>query len=53
MGEPEGMKLALGGLEPLTEGHGVDVCVAQWVALMLYVPLPLRVTVVHADAVPR
>ena len=39
--------------ELLTEGQGEGVCVAQCVALLLKVPLPLRVPEEQAEAVPR
>ena len=51
--EPEDEKLAQRERELLTEGQGEGVCVAQSVALPLWVPLPLRVPEVQADAVPR
>ena len=52
-GEPEGERLAQRERELLTEGQGEGVCVAQGVALPLWVPLPLRVSEAHADPVPR
>ena len=52
-GEPEALTLGLWELEPLTEGHCEGVCEAQCVALLLKVPLPLRVPEGEAEAVPR
>ena len=52
MSEPEALTLELGELEPLTEGHCEGVCVALCVGVLLWVPLPLRVTEGDAEAVP-